>query len=87
MHKKLAFVLVFIPSYLLFRLEVVQFINALELVGGVAGGINMIMLIMAYVKAKSHGDRIPEYSVFIPNIVLYIIIGIFAFGAAYTILV
>jgi hypothetical protein len=47
----------------------------------------MILLILVYASAKKNGERIPEYSVYLPRPVLYFMILIFAAAAAYTLFI
>ncbi len=85
-RQQFGFLLMIIPSYVLFQMGVTNFINLIGLVGAVSGGINMILLIFTYVEAKSTGNRIPEYSINVSNKVLYLLMAIFFFGAIYTII-
>lgn len=82
--KTVGFLIVMIPAYLLFALGTLNFINIMGLVGGVAVGIDLILLIFVYAKAKHGGSRIPEYSIRVPNWVLYCMMTLFALGAFYT---
>jgi len=77
---------IFLP-FLLFLLGVRNFINIIGLVGGVAIGIDMILLLFMYAKVKEDGNRIPEYSMRLPNWLIYVMMGLFLAGAIYTLLV
>ncbi len=76
-----------VPPYLLFLSGIRNFIDIISLVGGVAVSIHSILLIFLYAKAKKSGERVPEYSIRIPNWSLYLIMLVFALGAVYTILI
>ena len=78
------FLLPLLPPFILFFLGVRDFIEVIGLVGGVAVSIDMILLLFVYAKAKDHGTRIPEYSLNIPNPILYFMMFLFACGALYT---
>ncbi|MEK7583269.1 MAG: aromatic amino acid transport family protein [Patescibacteria group bacterium] len=84
LRRKADFLLPLIPPFALFLLGVRNFIEILSLVGGIAVSIDMILLLLIYAKAKDHGNRIPEYSINIPKVVLYGIMILFALGAVYT---
>lgn len=70
--------------YVLFFSGIRNFIDILSLVGGVAIGIDMILLILVYVQARRKGERMPEYTIRVPNALLYIMILFFVFIAVYT---
>jgi len=86
-RRRWTWILAMLPPYLLFLLGVRNFIDIIGLVGGVAISIHMILLVLTYVKAKRNGERIPEYSIRLPNWSLYLIMLIFASAAVYTIIV
>ena len=79
------FLLPLLPGLILFLLGVRNFIEIIGLVGGIAVSIDMILLLMVYAKSKEKGNRIPEYSLNIPRLLLYLMMGIFTIGALYTI--
>lgn len=85
--KPWTWLLVLAPAYLLYLSGIRNFIDIIGLVGGVAISIEAILLIMTYIKAKKHGDRIPEYSILVPKWLLYLMMLIFAAGAVYTLVV
>jgi hypothetical protein len=82
-----AWLLAMLPPYLLFLSGIRNFIDIIGLVGGVAISLEAVLLIFVYISAKKNGDRIPEYSIRLPRIVLYLIIAVFAAGAAYTLFI
>ncbi|MCX6710105.1 MAG: hypothetical protein NTV63_04115 [Candidatus Woesearchaeota archaeon] len=75
------FLTCFVPLGLF--LFVKNFIKVLSVTGAFTGGITGILLILSYVKAKTHGDHEPEYSVNLPNWGCAILILIFAIGIIY----
>lgn len=78
-----AWLLVVIPPFLLFLSGMRTFVDAISFAGGVALGIEQVIVVLLYAKAKKHGDRIPEYSLGIPTWILYIIMTIFIAGIGY----
>ncbi|MEK7154432.1 MAG: aromatic amino acid transport family protein [Patescibacteria group bacterium] len=82
-----AWLLAILPPYLLFLSGIRNFIDIIGLVGGVAISLEAILLIFVYISAKRNGDRIPEYSIRLPRPVLYLMMLVFAAGAAYTLFI
>ena len=82
-----AWLLAILPPYLLFLSGIRNFIDIIGLVGGVAVSLEAILLVFVYISAKRNGDRIPEYSIRVPKPVLYLLMLVFAAGAAYTLLI
>ena len=82
-----AWLLVVLPPYLLYLSGIRNFIDIIGLVGGVAISLEIILLILVYASAKKNGERIPEYSVRLPQPVLYFMMLIFAAAAAYTLFI
>lgn len=82
-HRVNAWLLAVVPPMLLYLLGIRSFIGIIALAGGVALAIEQILIVFLYARAKSHGDRVPEYSLNIPTWLLYILIGIFGIGIIY----
>jgi len=82
-HKLKAWLLVVVPPFLLFLAGMRTFVDVISLAGGVALGIEHIIIVLMYAKAKSNGDRVPEYSLRIPSWLLWIIMAVFAGGVVY----
>lgn len=78
-----AWILVVVPPMLLFLAGIRTFVDIISLAGGVALGFEQIMIVLLYAKAKSKGDRIPEYSMNIPLWLLYLLMAVFASGIIY----
>lgn len=66
-----------------FLLGLRQFIPIIGFLGVVLGAIDGTLLVLIYKKAKKLGDREPEYSLKIPGIITYALIGIFILGLIY----
>ena len=82
--RKLSWLLVILPPFSLFLGGLRNFIDVISLAGAVGIGIEAFVLVFIFMKAKSHGDRIPEYSMSIPAWALYLLALIFASGIGYT---
>ena len=59
------------------------FIATLGITGAIAGGIDGILIVLAYWKAKKLGDRKPEYSLKVSKLVGVVLILMFAVGILY----
>ncbi len=66
---------------ILFLVGFRSFINTIGFIGTLIGIIEGIIIILIYKKAKTLGDRTPEYSLKIPSILLYSLIAILILGA------
>ncbi|MDP3792630.1 MAG: aromatic amino acid transport family protein [bacterium] len=84
MGRKVSWLLVVAPPLVLFLGGLRNFIDVIGLAGAVGIGLEAFVLIFMYIKAKSHGDRIPEYSLKIPAWALYLLALIFVGGVGYT---
>tara|TARA_Y100000310_G_C20620338_1_gene782933 strand:- start:454 stop:1623 length:1170 start_codon:yes stop_codon:yes gene_type:complete len=59
------------------------FIATLGITGAIAGGVDGILIVLAYWKAKKFGNRKPEYSMNVPKFVGVVLILMFALGILY----
>jgi len=66
---------------ILFLIGFRGFIETIGFVGTLVGVIEGLIIILIFKKVKFSGDREPEYSLKIPSILLYFLIGIFILGA------
>ncbi len=78
-----SWLLVIGPPLVFFLTGFRAFVDVIALAGGVALGIEKIIVVLVYARAKSQGDRVPEYSLNIPNWLLYVIMAVFAAGIGY----
>ena len=83
LKKGLSWILVIVPPLVLFLGGLRNFIDVISLAGAVAVGLEAFVLIFVFMKSKTHGDRIPEYSLKIPALLLYCIAIIFLGGIGY----
>ncbi len=67
-------------------LGLTEFIPIISFIGVVLGAVEGTMIILIFKRAKTMGDRKPEYSLDIPNIILYTLIGVFMIGLIYQII-
>lgn len=73
---------VFIPLGL-FLLGLKSFVAVIGFAGSILSGMQGIILISAFYKAKKTGDRGPEFSISLAKPIAYIIYAIFIFGILY----
>lgn len=66
---------------ILFLIGFRGFIEVIGFVGTIVGVIEGVVIVLIFKKAKTLGDKQPEYSLKIPSILLYFLIGIFILGA------
>lgn len=69
----------------LYLFGVKGFIGVIGFVGAVACGFTGIFIILLHQKARKTGNRLPEYTINLPRIVFYGLIGIFSFGICWEI--
>jgi len=82
-NKTTAFFLTVSPPLVIALLGLTSFITVIAFAGAVAGGIDGILIMLAYWKAKKKGDRKPEYSIKISRTLTALLILMFAFGIIY----
>lgn len=74
-----AFIACFLPL-ILFLIGFRQFIETVGIVGALIGGIEGIIIVLIFQKAKKLGDKKPEYILKIPSFLPYVLILIFILG-------
>ena len=85
--RKWAWFLVVAPPLVLFLGGLRTFIDIISLAGSVAIGLEGIVLTFVYIKSKSKGDRVPEYSLELPKFFYYLLIFMFGAGIVYALLI
>ena len=85
--KNWAWLLVVSVPFALLLLGLKSFVLVVSLGGGFLSGIQGIVLLLCWRKAKQKGARKPEYTLKIPAFLFYLIIIIFALGIIYQILI
>lgn len=71
MNKYIAWGIACFVPLALYLIGVTNFIPVIEVVGGILGGIEGSILVAVYLRAKKQSERIPEYSLNVPNFVFY----------------
>lgn len=79
----LAFILTVMVPLFLALAQIASFITALAITGSIAGGLEGILVVLAYWKAKKKGNRKPEYTINIPKSIGMILIVLLGLGIAY----
>jgi len=85
-NKTLSWFLVCSVPLIGFLLGLRKFIPIIGFLGVILGAVESTALILIYKKAKKLGDREPEYTLKIPNIIIYSLIGVFILGLIYQII-
>ena len=75
-----AFLVACFSPLILFLMGIREFIFVVAVVGSLVGLVEGIVITFIYKKAKKLGDRNPEYSVRIPNLLIYLTIIILSLG-------
>ena len=84
MSRRKSQLLVLLPPFVLFLIGIRDFIEIIGLVGSISVGLTGVITILIYLKAKQKGDRQPEYSLNLPNWLLYLLVAIFGGGIMYS---
>lgn len=66
--------------FLLFLLGIANFITIISFLGAVTGGIDAILTLAVFQKAKKFGRRNPDYSLNMPKIIIYALVFMFILG-------
>ena len=85
--RRWAWLLVVVPPLVLFLGGLRTFIDIISLAGSVAIGLEGIVLTFVYIKSKSKGDRVPEYSLELPKFIYYLLIFMFGAGIVYALFI
>jgi len=85
MNKNLSWFLVCSIPLAGFLLGLREFIPIISFLGVILGAVEGTVIILIYTKVKRMGNREPEYSLNIPRIIIYSLIGIFILGFIYQI--
>jgi amino acid permease len=82
-NKTTSWVLACFVPFIIFLLGLTSFIKIIGIVGAVTGGINGIIILLMYLKAKEKGEQTPAFSVKLPKSIIYISYLIFGLGILY----
>ncbi|MBI2662045.1 amino acid permease [Candidatus Woesearchaeota archaeon] len=83
LSKKYALLLTFSIPLLITLLNITSFISILGLTGTLAGGLEGIIIILMYHRAKKRSNRKPEYNLRHYNLLSYLLIVLFILGILY----
>lgn len=83
--KNLAWIIVCAAPVILILLGVHSFIKVIGITGAISGGLDGILVVLMWWRAKHSGQRLPEYSVTLPEIIGYLLIAMFVIGAGYAV--
>lgn len=83
----LAWLLVMIIPLIIFLLNIVSFVQVLAIAGTLMGGLEGILIVMMYQRARKLGDEKPAYDLKMPKIILASIGVIFLFGILYQLII
>jgi len=86
LKKNLAWLIACLAPLILFLAGFDNFITVIALTGGVMLGIDVIIIILIYLKAKIKGDLTPAYNLSIPRLLVYFMILFFIIGIIYEII-
>ena len=81
--RKYAWLMVIFPPFLFFLAGIRSFIDIIDMAGAVAIGLESMVLVFMFARAKSRGNRVPEYSINLPVWSLYALVFIFVVGVSY----
>jgi len=84
--KNLSWFLVCFVPLMLFILGMRSFIPIIVLLGALLGAVEGTAIVLIYKRAKKFGDKIPDYTLKVPDILRYIVILIFVLGFIYTLI-
>lgn len=85
MSRKVSLALTLVIPLIIAVTNITTFIAVLGLAGAIAGGVDGILIVLAYWKVKKLGKRKPEYSLRVPKLIGLLILIMFALGILYQI--
>lgn len=84
-NDKIAWLFAMSIPFVIFLLGLTSFISAILVTGAIAGGLDSIIVIYMFNKAKKLGDRKPEYSIKSNVVLNLVLVGVFLIGIGWTI--
>jgi tyrosine-specific transport protein len=79
----LCWALAVIAPFLIFLFGSREFIEIISITGALFGGMNGIIIVLIYLKAKTRGDKKPEYILKLPKFIPYSVMALFIAGIIY----
>jgi amino acid permease len=86
LNKNISWLLTIIPPLVLFFVLEKSFVGVIGITGGIAMGLEGVLVVLMYRQAKKIGTRKPEYQLPKNTTIDYAIILVFLMGIVYTIL-
>lgn len=83
LHPLTAWLLAVTPPLLLFSSGLRNFIDVIGLAGALAGGMEAVLILIAYLRARRSGQREPEIQLRISRFLVWGLMGIFIVGGMY----
>ncbi|MDP2631001.1 MAG: hypothetical protein Q8P56_06390, partial [Candidatus Uhrbacteria bacterium] len=80
LKKYTSWALVLLPPFALYMGGLRSAVDIISLVGAVAIGLEAIILLWIFKRAKAEGDREPEFSLHLPAWVIYLLGSMFTAG-------
>lgn len=71
----------------IFSVGALTFVQVIEIAGVVTGGFQGILIWQMYRHARAHSNRVPEFSLHFPSLVIYLLQGVFCIGIFYQVIV
>jgi tyrosine-specific transport protein len=81
--RNVAFALTVIIPFIIAMSKITTFIAVIGITGAIAGGVDGILIVLAYWKAKKNGERTPEYALRPPKILGWALITLLSLGIMY----
>ncbi|NQU99992.1 MAG: amino acid permease [Parcubacteria group bacterium] len=72
----------FVP-FIIFLLGLADFIKIIGMVGAITGGLQGILILMMYLRAKKQGDSKPLFSIKVPKPIVYLLYAMYGLGIIY----
>lgn len=79
----LSWLLACAPPFLIFLWGAPSFIAVIAFTGAVFGGLEGILIVLIWLKAKKLGKRTPEYDLVVSNLIIGLVLVIFVLGIIY----
>lgn len=76
-----SFLVTVIPPIILFALGMRSFIEVLGFTGTIIGALEGTAIILIFKEVKQKRDKKPDYSISVPTVLLYLLMGVFLAGA------
>ncbi len=72
----------FVP-FVIFLFGLADFIKIIGMVGAITGGLQGILILIMYLKAKKQGNTKPLFSIKVPKVIVYLMCAMYGVGIVY----